>query len=412
MVINEPSIEDTKKILYGIKDSMEKHHKCIISNDAIDASADLADHYIKDKYFPDKSIDLIDDACARFANIKKGNKDNIIIEREHISKIISEQQNIPYNAIVNSYTDKILNLEEIIRKDFVGQELPLKTVCKIIKNAYIGLRSLDTPICSFIFSGPSGTGKTYLAEKISESIFPHNDAFIRINMTEFAESHTISRLIGSPPGYVGFGEKNQLTDRVLRRPYCLILLDEIDKAHPDVIKLFMQVLSRGTLTDSKGRSVSFHQSIIIMTTNMGSEISTQGSLGFGSINKDNGITKDKIVSMYNKSFGTEFVNRINSIVTFNNFTDNEKEDLIKLMFDKLITKIKKQKNIDLSYNANIIPRVLEEVKKSHGINANPIEDVVTKSFISDIISDYIVKQKGNVKSIDLILQEGNIVVRD
>jgi ATP-dependent Clp protease ATP-binding subunit ClpC len=411
VVINEPSIEDTKKILYGIKDSMEKHHKCIISNDAIDASADLADHYIKDKYFPDKSIDLIDDACARFANIKKENKDNIIIEKEHIAKIISEQQNIPYNTIINSYTDKILNLEEIIRKDFVGQESPLKIVCKIIKNAYIGLRSLDTPICSFIFSGPSGTGKTYLAEKISESIFPHNDAFIRINMTEFAEPHTISRLIGSPPGYVGFGDKNQLTDRVLRRPYCLILLDEIDKAHPDVIKLFMQILSRGTLTDSKGRSVSFHQSIVIMTTNMGSETSTQGSLGFGVGNKDGEVKKEKIVTMYNKSFGTEFINRVNSIVTFNNFTDKEKEDLIKLMFNRLIAKIKKQKNIDLSYNENIIPRVLEEVKKVHGINANPIEDVVTKSFISDIISDYIVKQKGNVKSIDLILQDGNIIVR-
>jgi len=412
VIINEPSIEETKKILCGIKDSMEKHHKCVISNDAIDAAVDLADHYVKDKYFPDKSIDLIDDACARFANIKKENKDNIIIERENIAKIISEQQNIPYNTIINSYTDKILSLEGIIKKDFVGQEESLKNVCKIIKNAYIGLRSLETPICSFIFAGPSGTGKTYLAEKISTAIFPHTDAFIRINMTEFAEPHTVSRLIGSPPGYVGFGEKNQLTDRVLRRPYCLILLDEIDKAHPDVLKLFMQILSRGTLTDSKGKHVSFHQAIIIMTTNMGSESSTQGSLGFGTGNKDGEVKKEKIVAMYNKSFGTEFINRVNSIVTFNSFTDKEKIEIVKVMFNRLTSKIKKQKNIDLIYKEEIIPIVLEEAKKLHGINANPIEDVITKSFISDIISDYIVDKKGDVKKIDLILKDGKIVVKE
>lgn len=412
VIVSEPSVEDTKKILYGIKDSMETHHKCTISNDAIDAAVDLADNYVKDRFFPDKSIDLIDDACARFANIKKENKDNIIIKREEIARIISDQQSIPYNTIINSYTDKILNLEAIIKKDFVGQEEPLHNVCRIIKNAYIGLRSQESPLCSFIFSGPSGTGKTYLAEKISQSIFAHDDAFVRINMTEFVEPHTIARLIGSPPGYVGFGEKNQLTDRVLRRPYCLILLDEIDKAHPDVIKLFMQILSRGTLTDSKNKNVSFHQSIIIMTSNMGNEISTHASLGFGGGDKELEFKKSKIVSMYKQSFGAEFVNRINAIVTFNNFTDKEKIDIAKIIFDRLANQIKKQKNISLSYNQDIFTVVLEEAKKLHGINANPIEDVIMKSFISNIISDYIVGKKGNVKNIDLILKDGNIIAQD
>jgi len=408
IIINEPSMEDTKKILYGIKDSMEKHHKCIVSSDAIDSAVELADRYVRDKYFPDKAIDLIDDACSRFSNIERVKRDNVAISREDIAKTVSDQQSIPYNTIINSYTDKILILEEIIRKDFIGQEEAVKNVCQTIKNAYVGLRSLETPVCSFIFAGPSGTGKTHLAEKISESIFPHKDSFIRINMTEFTESHTVSRLIGSPPGYVGFGEKNQLTDKVLRRPHCLILLDEIDKAHPDVVKLFMQILSRGTLTDAKGREVSFKQSIVIMTTNMSGETSSQGSLGFGSGNKN--AEKDKNISLCKKMFGVEFINRINSIIVFNNFNDKEKIELVKLFFSRLIDKIKKQKNIDLKYNDDIIPIVIEEAKKLPGVNANPIEGVITKGLISNIISDCIVESKGNIKKIELVVKDGKIVV--
>jgi ATP-dependent Clp protease ATP-binding subunit ClpC len=410
VVVTEPNINDTKKIMYGIKESMEKHHSCKILDSAIESSVDLSDNYIRDRHFPDKAIDLIDDACARFANIKNEDKKEISIDKEHVARIISEQQHIPYDFVISSYAERVFSLDEKIGQFFVGQKDTLKQVCRIIKNSYVGMRSVDAPICSFMFVGQSGTGKTYLAEKISEIVFPNKEAFIRINMTEFTEQHSVAKLIGSPPGYVGFGEKNQLTDRVARRPYCLILIDEIDKAHHDVIRLFMQILSRGSITDAKGREISFRQTIIMMTTNIGFENgNSSGQLGFS--NTENSAVSEKSFTMCKKVFGVEFVNRMNSIIVFNTFSEDEKRLLAKMFLTKISEKIKTQKNIDISYEDDIISVILSESKKHPGINANPIEDVVVKGYVPNIISDYIVEHKGNVKKIHMVAENGAIVVK-
>ena len=436
VIVDEPSIDDTIEIIQGIKKYYEDYHKVLISNDVIEKTVKMSEKYIHDRFLPDKAIDLIDEACSRInlnnkelyeIEVIKNKLAKIAEEKEEavssdstedyqkaadlktkecilndrleelnknlqlkaltvqdIAEVIENWTKIPVTKITEAETQKLLNLESNLHKRIIGQNAAVSAVAKAIRRNRAGLQTTKRPP-SFIFVGPTGVGKTELAKALASEMFGSEDSIIRIDMSEYMESHSTSKLIGSPPGYVGYDDAGQLTEKVKRKPYSIILLDEIEKAHPDVFNILLQVLDDGKLTDSQGNTVNFENTIIIMTSNAGSNLNTN-SIGFGKQSVDNG----KINSALKELFRPEFLNRVDEIVTFDSLTSDELLQIIDLLL-KHTDEALANKDIKLSVTASAKKYVLEKgTDLKYG--ARPLRRAIQK-YIEDEIAEMLLRSE-------------------
>ncbi len=394
--IGAPSRAEAEAILFGLRDKYEAHHKARITDDAIRAAVDLADRYISDRFLPDKAIDLMDEAASRVrlnaymtppdvAELK-GKLDALLNEKEEavnnqnyeraaairdeeqklrarierikadwererddkesvvtaddIAEVVNAWTGIPVSRLTESESERLLHLEEKLHERVIGQEEAVLAVCRAIRRARAGLQDPGRPIGSFIFLGPTGVGKTELSKALAQAVFSDEEAMIRLDMSEYMEAHSVSKLIGSPPGYVGYGEGGQLTERVRRKPYSVILLDEIEKAHSDVYNMLLQVLEDGRLTDSRGRTVDFRNTIIIMTSNAGAMRHGRGAvMGFGAGAAQAEHIRQDMLSELKKSFSPEFLNRVDEIILFNQLSAEQTLAIARLMLEKVKARI-------------------------------------------------------------------------
>ncbi len=437
VLVEEPNIEDTISILEGVKNYYEEYHKVKISNDVIRQTVIMSEKYIHDRFLPDKAIDILDEACSK---INLENKDLYELEMlkqqlkavqeekeevvaadstedyqraadlktkecqltdsinainsklklvnltvQDIANVIESWTKIPVKKITEAETQKLLNLESNLHKRVIGQDEAINAVSRAIRRNRAGLQSTKRPP-SFIFVGPTGVGKTELAKTLAFEMFGSEDSIIRIDMSEYMESHSTSKLIGAPPGYVGYDDAGQLTEKVKRKPYSIILLDEIEKAHPDVFNILLQVLDDGKLTDSQGNTVSFSNTIIIMTSNAGSNLNTN-SIGFGN---EGTISKNKIQDSLKETFRPEFLNRVDEIVIFDSLTE---EQLLKII-DLMLIDTKKalsEKDINISVSDKAKKYILEKGTDLK-FGARPLRRAIQK-FIEDEISEKILRNE-------------------
>ena len=413
VIVDEPSTEDTINILKGLKDKYEAHHKVKISEDAIEAAVNLSKRYINDRFLPDKAIDLIDEACSKIKlksvtmpekvtklekEIKKVNKDKeeaiiaqsfedaakfrdkekelkkkleeeknkwkkseqkneALVTSEDICDVISSWTKIPVSKLTKKESEKLKELDTKLKERVIGQDEAVEALARAIKRARVGLKDEKRPIGSFIFLGPTGVGKTELTKALAENLFGDENSMIRFDMSEFMEPHSVSKLIGSPPGYVGYDDGGQLTEQVRRKPYSIILFDEIEKAHPDVFNILLQILEDGRLTDSNGRTVSFKNTVIIMTSNIGARSITENkTIGFMSktdATKDYEKTKNEVMDELKRAFRPEFLNRLDDIIVFKKLSEESVEKITRLMlkdFEKLV----ENKNIKISIDESLV----------------------------------------------------------
>ena len=465
VTVLEPTPEDTIKILQGIRDKYEAHHNVKITDEAIKSAVNLSVRYINDRYLPDKAIDLIDEAASKLkmktytrpgklkeqeekiAQVEKEKeeailiqnfekaaslrdevnqlkekleKDNkkwenktsrniIILNEEDIAEVISSWTNIPVKKLTQDENDKLKSLEKVLHKRVIGQNEAVEAVSKAIRRGRVGLKDPNRPIGSFLFLGPTGVGKTELSKALAEVLFGNEDAIIRIDLSEYMESHSISKLIGSPPGYVGFDEGGQLTEKIRRKPYSVLLFDEIEKAHPDVMNMMLQILEDGRLTDSQGRTVNFKNTVVIMTSNIGARMITDRKmLGFSSGQSDSKTEENKqyesikkdVMEELKKEFKPEFINRIDEIIVFHKLTENEIMQIIDLMLnqvknrlkindynieiDKSVKKFIFEKGYDKNYGARPLRRAIQ----------NYVEDVISQGILDGVVKENV---KGVIK---------------
>lgn len=467
VVVEEPSKEEAIQILKGLRDKYEAHHRVKITDAAIDAAVNLSDRYITDRYLPDKAIDLIDEAgskvriqnltappnlkaieeeldkvtqeksdaitvqdfekAARLRDKEKSLKDQLentknnwvsqskdadsIVDESHIANVISKWTNIPVEKLTEKESERLLKLEEILHKRVIGQEEAVDSVARAVRRARVGLKDPKRPIGSFIFLGPTGVGKTELSKALAEAMFGDEGAMLRIDMSEYMEKHTVAKLIGAPPGYVGYDEGGQLTEKVRRHPYSVVLFDEIEKAHPDVFNVLLQILEDGRLTDGKGKTVDFKNTIVIMTSNAGaSTIKKQKSIGFAQ-NKDEARNeyekmKDNVMEDIKHTFRPEFLNRIDDIIVFHKLEEKDLVQIVSLMLNLVTERLKEQEiNISFSDEAKI-HLAKEGFDQNYG--ARPLRRAITKT-IEDKLSEEILK--GNVShgdTVEVILEDGNL----
>ena len=458
IMVDEPSVEDTITILNGLKDTYEKYHNVVISEEGIDAAAKLSERYINDRYLPDKAIDLIDEACAKarlkgtpktkavinaennvelYTNmledsIKKGDfktgseaKINLdkamtkldkvtekwntnkyenkpVIGESEIAEVVSMWTRIPVSKLTKDESKRLIKLEEVLHKRVVGQDEAVKAVAKAVRRGRVGLKDPNRPIGSFLFLGPTGVGKTELSKALAESVFGSEQAIIRVDMSEYMEKHSVSKMVGSPPGYVGYDEGGQLSEKVRRNPYSVILFDEIEKAHPDVFNILLQVLDDGHITDSKGRKVSFKNTILIMTSNAGaSRIMEPKKLGFNSEEnekQDYEKMKANVMEDVKRIFRPEFINRIDDIIVFHSLGKNEVGKIVNIMLNQFKHRVKEQMDIDIKFADSAKKYITQEgFDKKYG--ARPLRRMIQNK-IEDTLSDEILN--GNVTNGDSI----------
>ena len=406
IIVEPPSVDETILILKGLRDKYEAHHRVKYSDESLEAAARLSDRYISNRFLPDKAVDILDEAGARarlqamvvpddikeleekIEQLKKEKESYIKIqdferaakmrdqEREvreelerkraewmqkrddvsltitddDIARVVSQWTRIPLIRLEQKESDRLLKMEEQMKKAIIGQDEAVSAISRAVRRSRAGIKNPRRPIGSFIFLGPTGVGKSLLARILSEFMFGDRDALIQIDMSEYMDKFNVSRLIGAPPGYVGYEEGGQLTEKVRRRPYSVVLLDEIEKAHPDVFNLLLQVFEDGQLTDSLGRKVDFRNTVIIMTSNVGAEIiRNAGSLGFVAQKEDTSYNavKDRLLNEVKKAFKPEFLNRIDDIIVFRNLTKEDLTEIIKLEINEVIERLK-GRGIDIS----------------------------------------------------------------
>lgn len=449
ITVDEPTIEESIEILKGLRDRYEAHHGVKISDEAIEAAARLSARYISDRFLPDKAIDLIDEASSRvrLANyvlpeelkqkelrlqelIKekeeaitgqeyekaaqlrdeeqklKNEVDNErkewlnqrcrqfgLVGEEEIAQIVASWTGIPVSKLAAEESERLVNLEEVLHQRLVGQDEAVKAVARAVRRARAGLKNPKRPIGSFVFLGPTGVGKTELARALAEAMFGSEDAIIRLDMSEYMEKHAVSRMIGSPPGYVGYDEGGQLTERVRRKPYSVILLDEIEKAHPDVFNILLQVLEDGRLTDGQGRTVDFRNTVVIMTSNVGAEsIKQNKQVGFNrAIDEAQNYQqmKNRVMEQMKHTFRPEFINRLDEIIVFQNLSDQELAQIVDLLLKDLEKRVK-----DNGYEMEIREGARKLImKEGHdpSYGARPLKRALQK-LVEDSISEEILKK--------------------
>lgn len=455
VTVSEPTVEDTITVLKGIKQYYENFHRVKISDDMLRECAVLSERYIKDRFLPDKAIDLLDEACACTSirtpeieefdalneELKKHEKlvedyeqksdpdyeiiakekgeilriqnrlkeveetlKNVQVTEEDISKVIELWTGIPANKIAQTEYDKIKHLKEALSKRVIGQDEAVDKVAKAIKRTRVQLSKRRRP-ASFIFVGPTGVGKTELVKVLGEELFDATEPLIRVDMTEYMEKHSVSKLIGSPPGYVGFDEAGQLTEKVRRRPYSVVLFDEIEKAHPDVMNILLQILDEGRINDSQGRSVSFENTVIVMTSNAGS---TDRDTGVGFNKTDSDIAKDKAMKALRDFLRPEFLGRIDEIVVFNPLTEENYAGIAGLMLDEMKSPLE-EKHISLRYTDKALKTIAH---KAYGqkLGARDIRRVI-RNEVEDKIAELLIdKGEGAVSAVAISADNGEIKV--
>jgi ATP-dependent Clp protease ATP-binding subunit ClpC len=445
--VDEPTIEESIQILKGLRDRYEAHHRVSISDEAIIQAVKLSDRYITDRFLPDKAIDLIDEACSKVRlrsfttppNLKeleqkleevrkekdaavqsqefekaaslrdteqrlreqleetkrawkeKQGQENSEVTVEDIAMVVSSWTGIPVAKLAQTETERLLKMEEILHSRVIGQEEAVKAVAKAVRRARAGLKDPKRPIGSFIFLGPTGVGKTELARALAEAMFGDEDALIRIDMSEYMEKHSTSRLVGSPPGYVGYEEGGQLTEKVRRKPYSVVLLDEMEKAHPDVFNILLQVLEDGRLTDSKGRTVDFRNTILIMTSNVGADALKRNKYVGFNVQDESQKYKDmkgKVMDELKKAFRPEFLNRIDEIIVFHSLEKKHLTQIVNLMAEQLVKRLKEQ-DIDLELTSAAIEKIAQEgYDPEYG--ARPLRRALQKH-VEDRLSEELLK---------------------
>jgi ATP-dependent Clp protease ATP-binding subunit ClpC len=448
--VDQPSPEDTVKILEGLRERYEQHHRVTIRDDALEAAAELADRYISDRFLPDKAIDLIDEAGSRMriksmstppvyrdleeeiektrreketaieaqefekaANLRDTERQLTTRKRqledewaegesgegrpevgeEEIADIVSMWTGIPVFKLTEAETKKLIRMEEELHKRVIGQEVAITAVSKAIRRSRAGIKDPKRPAGSFIFLGPSGVGKTELARTLADFLFGDEEAMIRIDMSEYMEKHAVSRLVGSPPGYIGYDEGGQLTEAVRRKPYSVLLLDEIEKAHPDVFNILLQILEDGRLTDAQGRTVDFRNAIVIMTSNIGaSEISKNTSIGF-TVADETGMSygdmKNRIMSDLKKVFRPEFLNRIDEVIVFHKLAKDEVKEIIDLMIARVRVQVAEHElQLELTDEAK---ELLVEKGWDPSMGARPLRRAIQR-YVEDPLADEVLRQ--------------------
>ncbi len=472
VLVEEPSIDETLAILKGIKERYEEHHKLTISDEALSAAATLAARYIPDRFLPDKAIDLIDEAASRVrikhravpATLKQTRlaedslrkdkeaalasqqydlaaelrqrelqseekaklqeeqwhndlaQDKPVVKAEDIAEVVSMWTRIPLVQLAEEETTRLLHMEEALHKRIIGQDEAIDTIARAVRRARAGLKDPRHPIGNFIFLGPTGVGKTELVRALAEFMFGSEDSLIRLDMSEYQERHTVSRMVGAPPGYIGYDEGGQLTEAVRRKSYCCILLDEIEKAHEDVFNILLQIFDDGHLTDARGRRVDFRNSIIIMTSNIGAELIRKGtSIGFVSRtdeskaqHSDYERMKDKLMDELKKRFKPEFLNRIDARVVFHSLTKEHIRQIVDLML-KTVTQQLSEKGVKLEVT-DAAKDMLGEKGYDEVFGARPLRRVI-QDLVEDKLSDSLLRGKfraGDTAIVDV--EENEIVV--
>ena len=448
VTVGEPTVEETVEILKGIRDKYEAHHSVTITDEALEAAAKMSHRYITDRFLPDKAIDLVDEAsskkqlssqitppdlkekekeierlksereeavnsqeyekAAKLRDEEKaiseeaeklkenwkgtGSTSTLVVTEEDIAKILSDWTNIPASKLREEELDKLRNLESVLHERVIGQDKAVTAVAKAIKRGRAGLKDPKRPIGSFLFLGPTGVGKTELSKTLSEAMFGSENSLIRVDMSEYMEKHAVSKFIGSPPGYVGFEDGGQLTEKIRKAPYSVILFDEIEKAHPDVFNIMLQILDDGILTDAQGRRVDFKNTVIIMTSNLGaSEILGTGSskLGFATVSEsnENDAIRDKVMAEVKRSFKPEFLNRIDEIIVFDRLTKDEIKSIAGLMLASLKKRLA-ENGITVEFTDSAVEKIADEgFDKIYG--ARPLRRAI-QTKIEDMLSEKII----------------------
>jgi len=462
--VGEPSVDETIEILYGLRERYEQHHKLKILDEALEAAAKLSDRYISDRFLPDKAIDLVDEAGSRvrlmnsqlppaakeldkelrevlkqkddavrsqdfdlagelrdremeikeqirtIASNKKNEADgeeSPSVDAEEIAHIVASWTGVPVNKITESESEKLMHMEDTLHQRIIGQEDAVKATSRAIRRARVGLKNPNRPIASFIFSGPTGVGKTELTKALAAYFFGSEDAMIRLDMSEYMERHTVSKLIGSPPGYVGYNEGGQLTEAVRRRPYTVVLFDEIEKAHPDIFNMLLQILEDGRLTDAKGRTVDFKNTLLILTSNIGSKVIEKGGggLGFEFADDQQEAKYNRIRSLVNEElksyFRPEFLNRLDEIIVFRQLNKDEVKEISEILLKEVFERLT-EKEITLEVTDKFKERLVDEgYNPAYG--ARPLRRAIMR-LLEDVLAEEILSGRlgeGDTATVDI-----------
>ena len=468
ILVEEPTFDETIDILKGLRDKYEAHHNVRITDEAINSAVELSNRYIADRFLPDKAIDLIDEASSkaklkeivRPSNLidleekienlevekeeainlqdfekaaqirdkivsyneklndenKKWNVESktkmIQLESEDIAKVISNITGIPITSITEDEREKLKKLENEIHNRVIGQEEAVKSVAQAIRRSRTGLRDEKRPIASFLFLGPTGVGKTELTKSLTSVLFDNEEDMIRIDMSEFMESHSISKLIGSPPGYVGYEENGDLTEKIRRKPYSVILFDEIEKAHSDVMNILLQILDDGRLTDNMGRTVNFKNTVIIMTSNVGAELITNknkvGFLDNLSIQAEYNNIKKDVMQQVKKTFKPEFINRIDEVIVFQKLNNDDLKNISNILLNKVSDRMRKQE-IEVKFHARVNDFIISKLENNN-YGARPLKRIIQNTVENKIAEEYLNDniQKGDV--IEIICEADELII--